>query len=463
MRVLTEEIINNEGKSVELMGWVANRRDHGKLIFIDLRDRNGIVQAVFLPKPEELHQSADKLRPEWVIKLTGKVNRRPKGMENQEIVTGNFEIQAEKLEILNFSETPPIAVDTDGYEIGEEARMKYRYLDLRRSRLRKNLKTRAAVVKFIRDFLVERDFMEIETPILGKSTPEGARDYLTPSRLHLGKFYALAQSPQQYKQLLMVAGFERYFQIAKCFRDEDTRGDRQPEFTQLDLEMSFIKREDVLYLMEEMATALVREIFPGKTISRIPFPVLTYKEAVENYGSDKPDLRKDKNNPNELAFAWIVDFPVFEKDKKTGKLTYSHNPFTAPKEEFFDDLMNGKNFEEMVSQQYDLALNGFEIAGGGVRINKPELLEKVFEVLGHSREDIKNNFGHMLEAFSYGAPPHGGIAFGLDRLMALLLGENNIRETMAFPKTGDGRDLTTNAPAEVDENQLKELNIKIKK
>ncbi len=460
MRMLIKEIINKENEQVELTGWVATRRDHGKLIFVDLRDRSGIVQVVFLPKPEELRQSADKLRPEWVIKLTGKVNRRPNGMENPEILTGDFEIQAEKLEILNPSETPPIAVDTDGYEIGEEARMKYRYLDLRRPRFQKNLKMRAKINKFIRDFLTEKNFIEIETPILGKSTPEGARDYLAPSRLHPKKFYALAQSPQQYKQLLMVAGFERYFQIAKCFRDEDTRGDRQPEFTQLDLEMSFIERKDILTLMEEMTIALVKAIFPEKIISQIPFPVLTHKEAMKNYNSDKPDLRKDKNNPNELAFAWIIDFPVFEKDEKTGKLTYSHNPFTAPKTEFFNDLMNGKNFKKMISQQYDLALNGFEIAGGGIRINKPELLEKVFETLGHSKEDIKNNFGHMLEAFSYGAPPHGGIAFGLDRLLALLLGENNIRETIAFPKTGDGRDLMTNAPSEVDENQLKELNIK---
>src|SRR3990172_3811299 len=240
MRVLTEEIVNKEGESVELTGWVTTRRDHGKLIFIDLRDRSGIVQVVFLPKPEELRRLADKLRQEWVIKLIGKVSQRPKGMENQEIPTGSFEVQAEKLEILNHSETPPIAVDTDGYEIGEEARMKYRYLDLRRPRLQKNLKMRAKINKFIRDFLTKKNFIEIETPILGKSTPEGARDYLAPSRLQPGKFYALAQSPQQYKQLLMVACFERYFQIAKCFRDEDTRGDRQPEFTQLDLEMSFI-------------------------------------------------------------------------------------------------------------------------------------------------------------------------------------------------------------------------------
>ncbi|MEK7075925.1 MAG: amino acid--tRNA ligase-related protein, partial [Patescibacteria group bacterium] len=373
------------------------------------------------------------------------------GMENPEIETGNFEIQAEKLEILNPAEALPINIETDGYEISEDVRMKYRYLDLRRSRLQKNLRTRAEIIKFIRDFLTEKDFVEIETPILSKSTPEGARDYLVPSRLQAEKFYALPQSPQQYKQLLMVACFEQYFQIAKCFRDEDTRGDRQPEFTQLDLEMSFVEREDILKLMEEMTVFLIKTVFPKKTISKIPFPVLTYKEAMEKYGSDKPDLRKDKNNPDEMAFAWIVDFPVFEKDKKTGKLTYSHNPFTAPKSKFNEDLMNGRNLEKLVSQQYDLVLNGFEIAGGGIRINKLELLEKVFEIIGYSKKQIGKDFGHILEAFKLGAPPHGGIAFGLDRLLAILQNEPNIREVIAFSKTGDGRDLMMDAPSEVDE------------
>ena len=264
MRILNKEIIGKENEAVELMGWVATRRDHGKLIFIDLRDRSGISQVVFLPKPEELRQLADKLRSEWVVKIIGKVSRRPKGMENPEIETGNFEIQAEKLEILNPAETPPLAVDTDGYEIGEDVRMKYRYLDLRRPRLQKNLRMRAKAIKFIRDFLTEKDFIEIETPILGKSTPEGARDYLVPSRLQPGKFYALPQSPQQYKQLLMVAGLERYFQIAKCFRDEDTRGDRQPEHTQIDIEMSFTTPEEVMFLVEEMVIKMIKSIYPTK-------------------------------------------------------------------------------------------------------------------------------------------------------------------------------------------------------
>ncbi len=463
MRALVKDIINKEGESIELLGWVAGRRDHGKLIFIDLKDRSGIVQVVFLPKPQELPEKAGVLRSEWVIKLSGKVNRRPENMVNKEIPTGEFEIQAEALEILNESETPPIDVDSDGYEIGEEVRMKYRYLDLRRSRLQNNIRVRSKVNKYIRDFLTRNDFVEIETPMLGKSTPEGARDYLVPSRLEPGKFYALAQSPQQYKQLLMVSGLERYFQIVKCFRDEDTRGDRQPEFTQLDLEMSFPTREEVMNLTEQLVIGIVKEIFPEREISQVPFPRLTYKETMEQYGTDRPDLRKDPGNQNEMAFCWVIDFPVFEKDGKTGKLTYSHNPFTAPKPEYSDDLKNGENLETMISQQYDLALNGFEVAGGGIRIHQPELLKKVFEVLGHSPEKIEEQFSHMLSAFKYGAPPHGGIAWGLDRLITILLGEPNIREVIAFPKTGDGRDLMTDAPSEVTEEQLKELHIKISK
>ena len=308
MRTLTKEIVNKENETIELLGWVAVRRDHGKLIFIDLRDRSGVAQVVFLPKPEELHSLADKLRSEWVVKIVGKVNNRPKGMENPEIETGEFEIQAEKLEILNQAEALPIAIDTDGYEIGEESRMKHRYLDLRRPRLQKNLKMRAEIIKFIRDFLAERDFVEIETPILGKSTPEGARDYLVPSRFHSGKFYALPQSPQQYKQLLMAAGFEKYFQIAKCFRDEDTRGDRQPEFTQLDLEMSFTDENEIMTLIEEMLISLVGKFFLEKKILQKPFSKELYGHVMEKYQSDKPDLRTDKNNNNELAFLWVKDF-----------------------------------------------------------------------------------------------------------------------------------------------------------
>ena len=459
MRILTKEIVNKEGEAVELLGWVAVRRDHGKLIFVDLRDRSGSAQVVFLPKPEELHSLADKLRSEWVVKIVGKVNHRPKGMENSEIETGEFEIQAEKLEILNFSEALPIAIDTDGYEIGEEARMKYRYLDLRRSRLQKNFKMRAEIIKFIRDFLAERGFIEIETPILGKSTPEGARDYLVPSRLHSGKFYALPQSPQQYKQLLMAAGFEKYFQIAKCLRDEDTRGDRQPEFTQLDLEMSFTDENEVMALIEEMLISLAGRFFPGKKILQKPFSRELYGHIMEKYQSDKPDLRADKNNNNELAFLWVKDFPLFEYSEKEKKLVSMHHLFTAPHSEELDLLE--KEPKKVRARAYDIVLNGEEIGGGSIRIHQRDLQEKIFKILGLKPEIYKERFGHMLEAFDLGTPPHGGIALGIDRLLAILLNEPNIREVIAFPKTGDGKDLMMKAPSEVEEKQLKELNIKI--
>ncbi len=448
------------------MGWVATRRDHGKLIFIDLRDRSGISQVVFLPKPEELRQLADKLRSEWVVKIIGKVSRRPKNMENPEIETGNFEIQAEKLEILNPAETVPINIETDGYEIGEDVRMKYRYLDLRRQRLQKNLRMRAKAIKFIRDFLTEKDFIEIETPILGKSTPEGARDYLVPARLQPGKFYALPQSPQQYKQLLMVACLERYFQVVRCFRDEDTRGDRQPEFTQLDLEISFTNEEEILSLIEKLYLDLVKKLYPNKKIKldkNGQILRMSYKEAMEKYNSDKPDIRGNKNDPNELAFLFVVDFPMFEYKKEEKRWDAVHHPFTMPKVENVEDFWQKFKADPSTigAYQYDFVLNGYEIGGGSIRIHNPELLKAIFKAMGNKPEDIEKKFGHMFEAFKYGAPPHGGIAFGLDRLFAILQNEPNIREVIAFPKTGDGRDLMIDAPSGVDKKQLKELNIKI--
>lgn len=460
-RMYVGDIVNKEGEEVMLAGWVDARRDHGKIIFIDLRDRTGIAQLVFIPSNKEVYAKASTLRSEWVVSLKGTVNKRPSGMENKDIPTGLHELLVNELSILSRAEAMPIDTHTDGYEIGEEVRMKYRYLDLRRPRLQATMRMRSKVTNFIRAFLLQRDFIEIETPILGKSTPEGARDYLVPSRLQPGNFYALPQSPQQYKQLFMVAGMERYFQIARCFRDEDTRGDRQPEFTQLDLEMSFVDREEVMQLLEELMIEIAGQ-FPEKHITQVPFPRISYKDAIAEYGSDRPDIRKDKNDSNELGFAWVIDFPSFEKDEKTGALTYSHNPFTAPKQEFVDDLREGKNLLNIVSEQYDLVLNGFEIGGGGIRIHEASLLEKVFEVLGHSKQVIEERFGHMLQAFRLGAPPHGGIALGLDRIVALLQNEPNIREVIAFPKTGDGRDLMMEAPGEVSKEQLKELHITLK-
>ncbi len=461
MRALTKDISNKIGETATLMGWVNVRRDHGKLIFIDLRDRWGIVQIVFNLKNKELLGLADKLRPEWVVKIEGVVKERPSGMQNVEIPTGNVEIEAVGLEILAEAKTPPFDLAGDGHEIGEESRLKYRYLDLRRPRLLKNLAARDKIILFARNYLHEKDFIEIETPILTKSTPEGARDYVVPSRLHAGSFYALPQSPQQYKQLLMVAGIEKYFQIARCFRDEDTRGDRQPEFTQLDLEMSFVSQEEILALTEELYTGIVEALYPDKKISQKPFPRIGYKEAMEKYGTDKPDLRKNKDDKNELAFAFIVDFPMFEWKKTEKRWDAVHHPFTKiknPKEEISE-----KNAEKLSALQYDFVLNGYEIGGGSIREHDPKILETVFEIMGNKKEDIKKQFGHLLEAFEYGVPPHGGIAPGIDRLVMILQNEPNIREVIAFPKTGDGRDLMMDSPSELSPSQLKELHIKIEK
>ncbi len=466
MRTSIGEIKNNEGKEVEFSGWVHARRDHGKLVFIDLRDRSGLVQVVFPPNVS----GASDIRLEYCIKISALVKRRPEKMINADQPNGEFELEAKTLEVLNKAGAMPISVDTDGMEIDEEVRMKYRYLDLRRNRLKENMLIRGKVTKYIRDFLIDKqDFVEVETPILTKSTPEGARDYLVPSRIYPGKFYALPQSPQQYKQLLMVAGLEKYFQIARCFRDEDTRGDRQPEFTQLDIEMSFVEREDVMALNEALLIELVEKLFPEKRIQEKPFPRITYKDAMEKYGIDRPDLRTDKNDPNLLAFCWVIDFPFFSAEggsasggEKT-KWTFTHNPFSAPKPEFMDDLLAQKNIAGILTTQYDVVLNGFEIGGGSIRNHRPEALRAVFKIMGFEDERIDSNFGHMLEALGFGAPPHGGIAWGMDRLVTLLRNEPNIREVIAFPKTGDGRDLMMNAPSVVDEKQMQELGIEIKK
>src|SRR3989344_489054 len=465
-RFLISETAKHVGEKVKVAGWVSARRVHGKIIFIDLRDRSGFLQCVFVPSNKVAYEASQEVRTEWVVELVGQIVKRPENMVNNKIETGKVEMSVEELHILSKAETLPIAVDTDGMEINEEIRMKYRYLDLRRDRLRNNLIVRHKVVKFIRDFLSAEDFIEIETPMLTKSTPEGSRDFVVPSRLQPGKFYALPQSPQQYKQLLMIAGLEKYFQLAKCLRDEDLRGDRQAEHTQIDIEMSFIEMEDFIELYERLLISLVQTLFPEKKIQQIPFPRLNYKEAMEKYGNDKPDLRKDlsmqagKKDPNILAFCWVVDFPFFEKDDD-GKWTFTHNPFSAPKPEFMQDLMDKKNISNILTSQYDIILNGWEIGGGSIRNNTPESIEKVFEIMGYEKEEIKEKFGHMMEAYSFGAPPHGGIGSGIDRIVALLLNEPNIREVIAFPKTGDGRDLMKQASSEIYPKQLKELHIKI--
>ena len=580
------------GSEVTLAGWVDRRRDHGGLIFIDLRDREGIVQVVFNPETSAAcHKIASEMRSEYVVRVSGKVALRPRGTENPKLPTGDIEVIAHNTEILNPSKTPPFYINEDT-EVEESLRLKYRYLDLRRARMKRNLLFRYRVVKFIRDFLDARGFIEVETPILIKSTPEGARDYLVPSRLHPGKFYALPQSPQQLKQLLMVAGVERYFQIARCFRDEDTRADRQPEFTQLDLEMSFVEEEDILQLLEELYSSMVEAIKPEMRVIK-PFPRLTYAEAMERYGTDKPDLRfglelrdltdiaaqsdfsifrsaiaqggkvkgmcapgcgnytrsqLDELNklvqslgaeglitmslgapggslndltikmvksvaarfltldqikqmalrlganrgdlvlivagkpklvdmalselrqemgrrlkladPNLLAFVFIVDFPLFDKNEETGRWEPMHHPFTAPRDEDIPLLDSAP--EKVRAKHYDFVCNGYEIAGGSLRIYTSELQRKVFRLLGYSDEEIEERFGHLLEAFDYGAPPHGGVAPGIDRIVMLLAGEETIREVIAFPKNQSAIDLTFNAPAPVSEEQLAELHLRLR-
>jgi len=458
MKIENIDVIKKIGEEVELAGWVHARRDHGKIIFIDLRDRSGLVQVVL---SEKLYEKAKGLGPEFVVKIKGLVKERPENMKNEKIATGSVEIEATDLEILAKAKVPPFNPTEDTRKVNEDKRMEYRYIDIRSERMRKNLELRGKVIKFLRDYLNKLGFLEIETPNLTKSTPEGARDYLVPCRVHFGQFYALPQSPQQFKQLLMVAGIEKYFQIARCFRDEDPRGDRQPEHTQLDLEMSFIEQKDVMKLNEDLLIALVKEIAPDKKINEIPFPVMTYAEAIEKYKTDRPDLRKDQSDEKELGFCWVIDFPFFKKDPD-GKWTFTHNPFSDPMPEDKEKFLKGE-IEKTRTSQYDIVLNGSEIGGGSIRSHQAEILNKVFEVLGYSKEKTQDQFGHMFKAFEFGVPPHGGIAWGVDRLVSILANEKSIREVIAFPKTGDGRDLLMGAPSEVDQEQLDELGIKIVK
>ncbi len=467
VRTYIADVPEKVGETIELKGWVASRRDHGKLIFIDLRDRTGVLQVVFLGKEAELFETASTLRDEFVISVKGLVKSRGEKQINTDIPTGSVELVAESLEILNTAETPVFEIEKAS-TTSEELRMKYRYLDMRSPRMQKNIQKRHQIVKFIRDHLDEQKFLEIETPALTKGTPEGAREFIVPSRLSPGKFFVLPQSPQQFKQLLMVGGMERYFQIARCFRDEDTRGDRQAEFTQLDLEMSFVTQDEVMELNEKLLIDLVEKVYPDKKIQQVPFPRISYSEAMEKYGSDRPDLRENKEDPNLLAFCWVVDFPMFEKtDKKehhgaTGEWTFTHNPFSAPIPDHIEWLRNRENIDKILATQYDIVLNGYEIGGGSIRTHRSDDLMKVLEIIGHSSENIQRDFGHILKALSFGAPPHGGIAWGLDRLVMLLQNEPSIRDVMAFPKTGDNRDLLMDAPNDVSPKQLDELDISLK-
>jgi len=578
------------GQTVTLAGWVDRRRDHGGLIFIDLRDREGIIQVAFNPEvSKSCHKVANRMRSEYVVRVKGEVVKRPPGTENLKLPTGEVEVTAHDVEILNPSKTPPFYINED-MEVEENLRLRYRYLDLRRARMQENMMLRHQVVKFIRDFFDAEGFIEIETPILIKSTPEGARDYLVPSRVHAGKFYALPQSPQQLKQLLMVAGMEKYYQIARCFRDEDTRADRQPEFTQLDLEMSFVEDEDILSLLERLFVALITTIKPDMKVIT-PFPRFSFGDVMDRFGTDKPDLRfglelKDLSDiaaqsnfdiftaaiagggkvkgicapgcaaysrkqlddlnqlarscgagglitialsgsegvslnklthdmvhsvaakfltleqikamaermeatigdllfiiagdvkvansalgalrqeigqrlkladPSTLAFAYIKNFPLLRKNEETGYWESEHHPFTKPWDE--DEPFLDTAPEKVRGKHYDMICNGFEIGGGSLRIYTAKLQRKIFQILNYTDEEIEERFGHMLEAFEYGAPPHGGIALGIDRIVMLLAGMETIREVIAFPKTQSAFDLTFNAPAPVAEEQLAELHI----
>ncbi|MBW2981765.1 aspartate--tRNA ligase [Candidatus Woesearchaeota archaeon] len=452
----------NVGEKVTLSGWVETHRIQGRISFILLRDRYGITQIFVNPK---LTKNLGEVRRETVLQIKGEVQARPENQINKEFSTGEIEVAAEEINILNKADPLPLETDV---ESTEQTRLKYRYLDLRTPDMQKNLLIRHKAIQFIREYLNKEDFLEITTPILTKSTPEGARDYLVPSRLHKGKFYALPQSPQQYKQLLMVAGMDKYFQIAPCFRDEAARAHRAPgEFYQLDMEMSFVEQEDILNIVEDLMIKMVKEIFPDKKITQIPFPRISYDEAMKKYKTDSPDIRKDKKDANELGFCWIIDFPLFVKQTEedffhgAGKeWAPSHHMFTAPKPE--DIPLLDTDPGKAKSLQHDLVLNGFEVGGGSIRIHDPKIQAKIFDLIGFTKKQ-KEYFSHLLEAFRYGTPPHGGIAPGIDRLLMVIMGKESLRDLIAFPKNKEAQDLVMGAPSEVSKEQLDELHIQLKK
>lgn len=461
-RTLVLESLEKVGQEVILQGWVETKRDHGKLTFIDLRDRTGTVQCVGF-------QMMGELTTESVIEITGLVKARPERMINHEHKTGTIEIEVTAYEVLNKAKELPIPVSGDGKEIHEEVRLKYRYLDLRRPRMNTALRKRSEFIQALREYLFQHDFVEVETPMLTKSTKEGARDFIVPSRFQEGKFYALPQSPQQYKQLLMTAGVERYFQVARCIRDEDLRADRGFEFTQLDLEMSFVKQEDVMSTVEAMVKHAVTKV--GGVLKDEVFPVVSYKDAMEKYGNDKFDLRTDEEKAaGVLSFAWVVDWPFFKKvdtadaaevaDGKSG-WTFTHNPFSTPVEDHIEQHLKGENIESIFTAQYDLVCNGYEAGGGSIRAHTPELLKATFKIMGYTDKEITDSVGHMLEAFEVGTPPHGGIALGLDRLAMILANETSLKEAIAFPMTSSGRTAVMDAPSVVSDEQLKELHIAV--
>ncbi len=458
------ETTQKVGETVTLCGWVHRIRRMGdKLVFLDLRDGSGLVQVVcYKPELDEATMAAvDELGPEYVLQIEGEVKKRGEKQINPELPTGTIEIGVKKLLILNRCETPPFEIDKDTSGVNEEVRLKHRYLDLRSERLQHHIRLRSDFVRLCREELFGNRFVEIETPLLTKATPEGSRDFVVPSRLQPGKFFALPQSPQQYKQLLMVAGFERYFQIARALRDEDPRADRGFEHTQIDIEMSFVEREDVMQAVEAMVTNAVEKL--GFTIKEKPFPCVSQKDAMAKYGADKFDLRtEEEKKQGVLAYAWVIDFPFFEKTEEGG-WTFTHNPFSNPLPEFREDHLAGCNVENILTSQYDLVCNGYESGGGSIRAHDPEILRATYKIMGYSDQEIEDSIGHMLKAFMYGAPPHGGIALGVERNLMNLTGETYLREVVSFPMTSSGNTSVMTAPSPLPEKALREAHIQLRK
>ena len=460
-RIYIGDLHDHIDQEVTVAGWINVRRDHGKLIFIDLRDMSGMVQMVALPSHKEAHEVANEVRPEWVVEVRGKINKRPERMIKEDEQNGDIEIEVLEMKALNQSKTPPFEITEDTKDVDENVRLKYRYLDLRTKRMQKNIHVRSEFVQKCREYLFKNKFTEIETPLLTESTPEGSRDFVVPSRLHPGKFYALPQSPQQYKQLLMTAGFEKYFQTARAIRDEDLRAHRGFEHTQIDIEMSFVTADDVMNTVEEMITKTVEKM--GYTIKEKPFPRITYKESMEKYGDDKFDMRTEEDKKNGvLAYAWVVEFPFFEKTDD-GKWTFTHNPFSMPIDEHIDWLLEGKNIDQILTTQYDLVCNGFETGGGSIRSHRADILKATYKIMGDTEEETQQKVGHMLEAFELGTPPHGGIALGVERNIMNLTGEDNLREVQAFPMTRGGTTSVMQGPTPLSNEQLMELGISVKK
>jgi aspartyl-tRNA synthetase len=457
-RTLIGELGKHVGKTVSISGWVDVRRDQGKMVFFDFRDRTGVAQGVVLPGSPAMEAAKD-IRSEYVVRIEGIVNKRPEKNVQSERQNGDIELEIHSIEILNPSDAMPFDISGDTSGIDENVRAQYRYLDLRSKRMQKNMNIRSEFIRRCREYLFSQEFVEIETPLLTESTPEGSRDFVVPSRLHPGKFYALPQSPQQYKQLLMTAGFERYFQVARAIRDEDLRADRGFEFSQIDLEMSFVEMEDVIHMTEEMVTGAVEAM--GYSIKEKPFPRISYKEAMEKYGADKFDLRSEaEKKSGTLAYAWVINFPFFEKTDK-GEWTFTHNPFSMPIPEHVDWLLKGENIADILTTQYDLVCNGSESGGGSIRAHKAEILEAAYRVMGFSSDELEERVGHMLKAFRYGTPPHGGIALGIERNIMNLTGETMLREVQAFPMTRGGQTAVMKAPKPLTDKQLKELGLKI--